>query len=90
MLLIITAALLATIGFASGDVFTAVLARRVSGKASMLLLTSIKLAMYLPFMLLAGSEFNHIDPTSWAWIIALGLLFTIAYAGFNTVSYTHL
>jgi drug/metabolite transporter (DMT)-like permease len=79
----IVAALLATVGFAAGDVFTALLARRVSGKASMLLLTVIKLLLYVPFILLWGSEFRHVDALTLAWSGLLGVLFLTAYLGFN-------
>ena len=79
----IIAALLATTGFASGDVFTALFARRVSGKASMLLLTVIKLLLYVPFIILWRREYIGIDGQTISWIILLGILFTIAYIGFN-------
>lgn len=79
----VAAALFATIGFAAGDVFTALLARKVSGRASMFLLTSIKLLLYLPFILLWRHEYQAVDGQSLAWIVLLGALFTIAYIGFN-------
>lgn len=79
----IFAALGATVGFASGDVFTALLARKVSGKASMMLLTLIKLVLYVPFIILWWKEYQGLDVITWAWILLLGVLFTIAYIGFN-------
>lgn len=79
----VAAALCATIGFAAGDVFTALFARRVSGRASMFLLTAIKLLLYVPFMLLWRHEYQAVDSQSIAWILLLGVLFTIAYLGFN-------
>ena len=79
----IAAALFATIGFAAGDVFTALLARKVSGRASMFLLTTIKLLLYVPFILLWWHEYQAVDGQSAAWIVLLGVLFTIAYIGFN-------
>lgn len=79
----IVAALCATIGFAGGDVFTALLARRVSGKASMFLLTTIKLLLYIPFIILWRHEYSGLDGQTLAWIALLGLLFTIAYVGFS-------
>ena len=79
----IVAALAATVGFAAGDVFTALFARKVSGKASMVLLTGIRLVLYAPVMLLWHSEFSSLSWTSAAWIILLGALFTTAYLGFN-------
>lgn len=79
----IIAALCATIGFAGGDTFTALLARRVNGRASMFLLTAIKLLLYVPFILLWRHEYSAVDGQSIAWILLLGILFTIAYIGFN-------
>jgi drug/metabolite transporter (DMT)-like permease len=79
----IVAAFGATVGFAGGDVFTAMLARRVSGKASMLLLTCLKLLLYIPFMLLWHAEYAGLQGRTLAWIVLLGVLFTIAYLGFN-------
>lgn len=79
----IAAALGATMGFAAGDVFTALLARKVSGKASMVLLTLLKLAIYAPFALFIHSQFAQIDGYVLAWSALLGVLFFIAYWGFN-------
>jgi drug/metabolite transporter (DMT)-like permease len=79
----ILAALCATVGFAAGDIFTALLARLVNGKASMLLLTIIKVLIYVPFILLWRHEYAHLDGETIAWIVLLGVLFTIAYVGFN-------
>lgn len=79
----VVAALCATFGFAAGDTFTALLARRVNGRASMLLLTTFKLLLYVPWIVLWRHEFTHVDGQSWAWIALLGVLFTIAYVGFN-------
>jgi drug/metabolite transporter (DMT)-like permease len=79
----VVAALFATTGFAAGDVFTALYARRVNGRASMFLLTSIKLLLYVPFMLFWRHEYASVDSQSIAWIVLLGALFTIAYIGFN-------
>lgn len=79
----IAAALFATVGFAAGDVFTALYARRVSGRASMFTLTTIKLLLYVPFIILWRHEYNSVDGMSLAWIALLGVLFTIAYLGFN-------
>lgn len=77
------AALAATIGFAGGDVITALLARKVSGNASMLLLTVLKLLLYAPFVLLLHKEFSHVDSYTVWWCALLGMLFFIAYWGFN-------
>jgi drug/metabolite transporter (DMT)-like permease len=77
------AALGATLGFAGGDVFTALLARRVSGRASMFLLTTLKLLLYVPYIILWRTEFRAIDGQELAWIVLLGVLFTAAYLGFN-------
>ncbi len=79
----VAAALFATIGYAVGDVFTALIARKVSGRASMFLLTSIKLLLYIPFIFLWRHEYHAVDGQSMAWIVLLGILFTIAYVGFN-------
>src|SRR5882724_11243204 len=79
----IIAALGATVGFAGGDVFTALYARHVSGKASMLLLTILKLLLYVPFIILWRHEFRGLDGQTLAWLVLLGILFTIAYLGFN-------
>lgn len=79
----IAAAFGATIGFACGDVFTALLARKVSGKASMIFLTIIKLLLYVPFIILWHSEYANLSSRTWGWIFLLGVLFTIAYLGFN-------
>jgi drug/metabolite transporter (DMT)-like permease len=79
----IAAAFGATIGFASGDVFTALFARKVSGKASMIMLSFIKLLLYIPFIILWHNEYTNIGFQTWCWIILLGTLFTIAYLGFN-------
>jgi drug/metabolite transporter (DMT)-like permease len=79
----IIAALAATAGFAIGDVFTALFARKVSGKASMVLLTGLRLLLYAPLMLLWHNEFRALTLPSIAWIALLGVLFTIAYLGFN-------
>lgn len=79
----VVAALCATFGFAIGDTFTAIVARRVNGRASMLLLTTCKLLLYVPWMLLWRHEFAHVDGQAAAWIVLLGLLFTVAYIGFN-------
>jgi drug/metabolite transporter (DMT)-like permease len=76
-------ALVATIGFASGDVFTALLARKVSGSASMLMLTLLKLALYLPFALVLYKEFSYIDAYVVWWSALLGILFFAGYWGFN-------
>lgn len=80
---IILAAFAATIGFASGDVFTALFARRASGNASMLFLTTIKLALYVPFIVWLWPEFMHVDGYVVWWAVLLGTLFTVAYVGFN-------
>ena len=82
--LAITAALLATIGIASGDVVTALLARKVSGSASMLLLTLLKVLLYAPFALVLHKEFGHIDGYVLLWSAVLGALFFAGYWGFNT------
>lgn len=79
----IVAAFGATVGFAGGDVFTALLARRVSGKASMLLLTALKIVLYVPFVVLWRNEYGALHSQTVAWIVLLGLLFTVAYLGFN-------
>lgn len=78
----IAAALVATAGFASGDVFTALLARKVSGRASTFLLISIKFLLYAPFALLWRHDFTGLRLASLDWIVPLGILFTISYAGF--------
>ena len=77
------AALLATTSFACGDVWTALLARRVSGKVTMLLTTLLKLLIYAPFAILWRHEFTGFNGTTLVWIGALGLLFTAANLGFN-------
>jgi drug/metabolite transporter (DMT)-like permease len=79
----IAAALAATIGFAGGDVITALLARRVGGQPSMFLLTCLRLALYLPFIILWRHEYAAIDGRSVAWILLLGVLFLAAYMGFT-------
>jgi|GEM_PF-3552563 len=79
----ILAALVATLGFAGGDVVTALLARKVSGKASMLLLTTFKLLLYAPFVILLRHEFAAVDGYVMAWALLLGALFFVAYWGFN-------
>lgn len=79
----VAAALVATLGFAGGDVFTAILARWVSGRASMLLLTVIKLLLYLPFIILWRHEFAAVNGKVLAWTIPLGVIFAAAYFGFN-------
>jgi len=79
----IAAALTATIGFAGGDVFTALFVRKVSGDASMLLLTILKLSLYVPFALVLHNEFSHIDGYVLWWSALLGALFFVAYWGFN-------
>lgn len=79
----IAAALAATAGFAVGDVFTALLARRVSGRASLLLLSLMKLGLYVPFALLIHREFAAVDATVLWWSLLLGALFFAAYWGFN-------
>jgi drug/metabolite transporter (DMT)-like permease len=79
----IIAALCATLGFAVGDVFTALFARRVSGEASMALLTGLRLLLYAPAMLLWRNEYSALSGVSIAWIVLLGILFTAAYLGFN-------
>ncbi len=79
----VLAALTATFGFAGGDVFTALLARKVNGKASMLLLTLLKLILYVPFAVMLHEEFSVIDGYTVAWAGVLGALFFVAYWGFN-------
>lgn len=79
----ILAALTATFGFAGGDVFTALVARKVSGKASMLLLTVLKLVLYVPFAAVLRKEFAVVDGYTIAWVFLLGGLFFVAYWGFN-------
>lgn len=79
----IAAALSATVGFAVGDVFTALLARKVGGKASMFLLVAMKLLVYLPLIILWRGEFTKIGADSLAWIALLGVVFTVAYLGFT-------
>lgn len=79
----IAAALTATLAFAAGDVLTALLARRVSGRASMVLLSLLKLLLYVPFMLLLHREFAQVDGYVLAWSLVLGVLFFAAYWGFN-------
>lgn len=83
MNVIVVAALIATLGFAGGDVFTALLARRVSGKASMLLLTLLRILLYLPLIVIWRTEFSHLNGVSLAWIGLLGIIFAVAYWGFN-------
>lgn len=79
----ILAALIATVGFACGDVFTALLARKVSGRASMFLLVAMRLLLYVPFIMLWQEEFAKLRVASLLWILLLGVLFTIAYLGFT-------
>jgi drug/metabolite transporter (DMT)-like permease len=78
----IAAALIATTGFALGDTFTAILARRVNAQASMLLLTTIKLLLYVPFIIAWRHEFASLNETALAWSIPLGVVFAAAYLGF--------
>jgi len=79
----IVAALGATAGFAGGDVITALLVRKVSAKAGFLLLSCLKLFLYVPFAVLLWREFQVIDGQTIAWILLLGALFATAYWGFN-------
>lgn len=79
----IMTALGATLGFALGDVFTALFARRVSGEASMALLIGLRLILYAPLMFIWRDEFTSVGGANLAWIVLLGILFTVAYFGFN-------
>ena len=49
----------------------------------MFLLVVIKILLYLPFIVLWQNEFNRLTTDSLAWILLLGILFTIAYFGFT-------
>lgn len=79
----IAAALSTTIGFSLADVATALFAKRVSGRTTMLVLTVLKLLIYIPFFILWWPEFASVSAEALLWIIPLGIVFTIAYFGFN-------
>ncbi|HSX05139.1 MAG TPA: EamA family transporter [Candidatus Saccharimonadales bacterium] len=80
----VIAALCATTGFAAGDVFTAIMARRVGGKTTTLLNSAFKLVLYAPFAILWHHEFTGLVGQTLLWIVGLGLLFATANLCFST------
>ena len=79
----IASALTAAVGFAFGDIATAKLARKFSGRMTMFWLSMLKAAAYLPFVALWWVDFTFLTPEAALWSAALGIVFAVAYLGFN-------
>lgn len=79
----IAAALTAAVGFALGDIATAKLARKFNGRMTMFWLSVLKAVAYLPFVVLWWADFAALTPVAAIWSAVLGVVFAIAYLGFN-------
>ncbi len=76
------AALIAVLGFTSGDIITALVTRKVSADKAVLIVTLLKTVTYIPFVWLWSKELNNLQSGTLIWILGLGILFTVSYKAF--------